>query len=340
MTMSRRQVLIGGLAASQLAAAPIARAAGAIPIRYASVGGTTDAGIYIAEDYGFFKDAGIDFSYRRLTSASALLAAVATNQLDVAGISLTPGLFTSIQQGINLRVVGDKESILPHFAATQFVVRTSLVADTTAKTLQNLRGRSVSVSGRTSASYFLLAALLKTHGLSLTDVKIVELSYTNTLPAIANGAIDAAVELEPYLSKILAEGAVKPVSDFVEALPPRASIVPIVFGEKLVASREAGEAFMLAYMKAVRVYSDAFLKGKDKDRIIDIIARRTNFDPEIIRRSNPVGFEPNQEVNPTFLDQVQRFYVEQRFIPSTVDVKKLIDPSFAAAAVRKLGRYS
>jgi NitT/TauT family transport system substrate-binding protein len=339
MTLSRRQVLVGGLAAAPFATTRIARAADTIPIRYASVGGTTDAGIYIAKDYGFFKDAGIDFSYRRLTSASALLAAVATDQLDVAGVSLTPGLFTSIQQGINLRVVGDKESILPHFS-TQLVARTSLVGDTTAQTLHNLRGRTVSVSGRTSASFFLFAALLKKYGLSLEDVKIVELAYANTLPALTNGAIDAAVELEPYLSNILGTGAVKAVSDFVEALPPRASIVPVVYSEKLVANRKAGEAFMIAYMKAVRVYNDAFLKGTDKDRVIDIVAKQTNFDPEVIRRSNPVGFEPNQEVNPVFLDEVQRFYLEQRFIPSAADVKTLVDPSFAAAAVRALGRYS
>lgn len=340
MTLSRRQVLVGGLAAAQIAATRTARAADTIPIRYASVGGTTDAGLYIAEDYGFFKDAGIAFTYRRLESAAALLAAVATDQIDVAGVSLTPGLFTSIQQGINIRVVGDKQSMLPHFAATQFVARSALVADSTAKTLDNLRGRTVSVSGRTSASYFLLGSLLKKYGMSTSDVKIVELAYASTLPALTNGAIDGAVELEPYLSNILRTSAVKGVSDFIEALPPRASIVPIVYSEKLVANRKAGEAFMVAYMKAVRVYNDAFLKGTDKDRVIDIIAKRTNFDPEIIRGSNPTGIEPNQEVNPLFLDEVQRFYVEQRFIQATVDVKTLVDPSFAAAAVRTLGRYS
>src|SRR5271155_3674327 len=132
-TFSRRQVLLGSLAVP--VAAGVGRtaiAAAPITVRYASVGGTTDAGLYIGEDYGLFKDAGIAFNYRRLESASALLAAAATDQLDIVGVSLTPGLFTAGQQGINLRVVGDKESILPHFAASQFVVRTELATGTTA----------------------------------------------------------------------------------------------------------------------------------------------------------------------------------------------------------------
>jgi NitT/TauT family transport system substrate-binding protein len=339
MTVSRRHVLAGGLAASTLIATRAA-AADAIPVRYASVGGTTDAGLYIGQDYGFFKDAGIDFSYRRLENAAALLAAVATDELDVAGISLTPGLFTSIQQGINIRVVGDKQSMLPHFAATQLVVRKDLVGSTTADTLAKLRGRPVAVSGRTSASYFLLGSLLAKYRMSLTDVKIVELTYANTLPALTNGAIDAAVELEPYLSNILGLGAVATVSDFTEALPPGASITPIVYSEKLAANRKAGDAFMLAYMKAVRVYNDAFLKGKDKDRVIDVIAKHTNFDPAIIRRGNPTGLAPNQDVNPAFLDLVQRFYLAQHFLQAPIDVKTLVDPSFAAAAVRVLGPYA
>src|SRR5665213_809229 len=82
------------------------------PVRYASVGGTTDAGIYIAEDFGFFKDAGIALHYQRLDSAAALLGAIATGHIDVAGISLTPGLFAAQSRNIGLRVVGDKESIL------------------------------------------------------------------------------------------------------------------------------------------------------------------------------------------------------------------------------------
>jgi len=321
-----------------VAAAP-ARAADPV-VRYASVGGTTDAGIFIAEDYGLFKEAGIDVKYQRLENAAALLAAIATNQLDVAGVSLTPGLFASLHQGIELRVVGDKQSMLPGFAATQLVARQDLAQGSTAEALARLKGKTVSISGRTSVSFFLVNRLLRKYGMSQADLRFVELSYANTLPAIANRAIDGAVELEPYLTNALATGLVKPVSDFIEVVPPvGASIVPIVYGEKFVANRRPAEAFMLAYMKAVRIYMDAYLKNVDKERVIALIARRTNMAPDIIRAGTPTGFEPNQDVSAEFLDEAQRFHLEQRFIPALIDVNRLVDRSFAEAALRQLGPY-
>jgi len=42
-----------------------------------------------------------------------LTAAVVTNQIDVAGISLAPRLFAAVRQNTNLRLVGDKQSLRP-----------------------------------------------------------------------------------------------------------------------------------------------------------------------------------------------------------------------------------
>jgi hypothetical protein len=42
-----------------------------------------------------------------------LTAAVVTNQIDVAGISLAPRLFAAVRQNMNLGLVGDKQSLRP-----------------------------------------------------------------------------------------------------------------------------------------------------------------------------------------------------------------------------------
>jgi NitT/TauT family transport system substrate-binding protein len=327
-----------------LTAASLGPAAAAAPqpivVRYASVGGTTDAALYIGMDYGLFRDAGIDFRYRRLDSAAALLGAIATDQLDVAGISLTPGLFASLQRGVQLRVVGDKESILPDFAATQLLARPDLATGTTAQMMQRLRGKTIAVSGRTSVSYFLLGTLLKKYGMTTRDVRVVELAYPAQIAAFPNRAIDAGVMLEPFLSQAIANGDAKPVSDFTEIVPPvGGSIVPIIYSEKFAANRRAGDAFMLAYMKAVHIYTDAYKKNIGKERVITTLAKHTGFAPEIIRSGNPVGFSPNQEVSAAFFDSAQRFHIEQGFLREPIDVRRLLDPSFARAAVRVLGEY-
>ena len=340
----RRRVFLGFFVALLIAACGVgsvhAAAAAPLVVRYASVGGTTDAAIFIGLDYGIFRQAGIDLRYRRLDRAAALLGAVATDQLDVAGISLTPGLFASLQRGVNLRVVGDKESILKDFAATQLLARPEYAGGTTGDMLRRLRGKTIAVSGRTSVSYFLLGSLLKKYGMTTKDVRVVELTYSAQIAAFPNRAIDAGVMLEPFLTQALANGDAIAVSDFVEIVPPvGASIVPIVYSEKFAANRTAGVAFMTAYMRAVRIYTDAFKKNIGKDRVIATVAKHTGFPAPIIRDGNPVGFAPNQEVNIQFMEQAQRFHIEQGFLREAVDVRRLIDPSFARAAVRVLGEY-
>jgi NitT/TauT family transport system substrate-binding protein len=84
---------------------------------------------------------------------------------------------------------------------------------------------------------------------------------------------------------------------------------------------------------------DAYKKNIGRDRVIATLAKHTGFPPEIIRDGNPVGFSPNQEVNAEFFDQAQRFHIEQGFLREAIDVRRLLDPSFARAAVRVLGEY-
>ena len=84
----RRYVLSAG------AAAPFIRFGGAraeTVVRFGSVGGLTDAGLYLADDQGYFAAAGLGVQMLRMPNAPSLLTALATGQLDVAGISVTPG---------------------------------------------------------------------------------------------------------------------------------------------------------------------------------------------------------------------------------------------------------
>ena len=96
---------------------------------------------------------------------------------------------------------------------------------------------------------------------------------------------------------------------------------------------------MLAYMKGVRVYNDAFVKNIDKEKVIEILARRAGVEVETVRNSNPAGLDPNQDINRESFDEIQKFFVDQGLMSAAVPLDDLIDPSFAAAAIAKIGRY-
>ena len=91
----------------------------------------------------------------------------------------------------------------------------------------------------------------------------------------AGGAVEeqahARVDLERVLDRVAAvvrKGEAIDVSNpghFAAAGPARIN-VPLVYSEKFAANRAMGEAFMVAYMKGVRVYNDAFVKNIDKEK--------------------------------------------------------------------------
>ena len=310
-------------------------------VRFASVGGLTDAGLYLAEELGYFREAGLVVEMKRMSNAPTLLTSIATNQLEVAGASITPGMFTAMTQGMKLKVVGDKQSVRPGFAATRLVVVKALSADTPAKMVQALRGKNVAVSAKAGSSYYNAASLLADHGVTLTDVRIRELAFPNMVTALATGAIEGAYIIEPFLSEVIRKGLAVDVSnpgDFASTGPARIN-VPIVYSEKFAANRPAAEAFMLAYMKGVRVYNDAFVKNIDKEKVIEILARRAGVEVETVRNSNPAGLDPNQDINRESFDEIQKFFVDQGLMSAAVPLDDLIDPSFAAAAIAKIGRY-
>lgn len=310
-------------------------------VRFASVGGLTDAGLYLAEDLGFFKEAGLTVIMKRMANAPDLVTALATDQVDVAGMAITPGLFAAAQQGIAIKIVGDKQSLGPGIAATRLTARTDVALATPAETIKSLKGKSIAVSARASSSYYHIVQLLGAQGMKLEDVKVVQLAYPQMIPALTGKAVEAAYLIEPFLSKAIHD---KLVVDIGHAGDHNKSgqawtSVPLVYSEKFASNRKAAQSFMTAYMKGVRVYNDAFVKGVGKDKAVEVMAKHSGMPKEVIAGSFPSGLDPNQEISIDALKEMVQFFVDQKLMSGAVDFDKLVDLSFAKASVAELGRY-
>jgi len=328
------------LVAAAISTVSSAMAADLTPVRFGTQVAASNAGLYLADEYGYFKQEGIDLKIVVMTDPPALITSLATGQLDAAGISTTPGLFSAFEQGINLRIVGDKQSLGNGFSGVRLAGRKGSVKATEAETFAALKGKKIAVNTKGAITFYLLEEELRRHGLSLKDVNVVELSQPNMIAALGSGAIEAAMILEPFLSQAIQNGIVEQISDVTGAAPGGyAVLTPLVYGETLVKDRKTGEAFMRAYMKGVRDYNDAFRKGKNKDKVIDILAQRTQVARDIIARSFPAGLDPDQRVTAEAMDVFQKFYEGQKLVRKPIDVKKLIDNSYAEAAVKALGPY-
>jgi NitT/TauT family transport system substrate-binding protein len=323
-------VLLGGASASGAQTTPTI-------VRVGTIAGLSDAGLLIAENLGYFKEAGIAVELKRMDSSPSIVTALATNDIQVGGIAITPSIYTAVDQGINIRIVGDKNSHGPGFDATQLVARRAVVTGDGNK-VQKLRGKSIGLAARASATFYQLSEVLKHNQMTLKDVRVVDMSYANMVTALMSGALDGALLTEPYTTQALENPDIVNVSNLVHK--KLVSTVALVYSEQFAANKDAGLRFMIAYMRGVRKYIDAVIKGIDKNAMLDIVAEKMRLDSAFVRKSFPPGLDPNQRVDIDFLRTMQDFYIEHGYLQKRIDVNRVVDTSFADGAIKQLGEYS
>jgi NitT/TauT family transport system substrate-binding protein len=169
---------------------------------------------------------------------------------------------------------------------------------------------------------------------------VVNLPYQDMNAALASRSIDAAIEFEPLIRRGIADGILvfwKPMSD----LYPYRQYTVVAYSPALARERpEVARGFMVAYLQALRVYNDAFVKGIDKAATIDRLIKYTNLkDPALYDRITPPGLNPNGTIG---LDNVlddHRWFVEHGQVQGDVDLARFVDNQYVDYALQQLGRY-
>jgi NitT/TauT family transport system substrate-binding protein len=281
-----------------------------------------------------------------MTDAATITNSLTTGHLDVAGATITPGTFQAAAQGLDVKVVGDKNFMapardgLPAMSGTRLAVRPEYARADLAATLAALRGKKLAIHSNLSIQVVYLRMLLDKYGFKPSDFQITPVLSPSQTAALKNGAIDAAVMQEPYFSQAVRTGIAKPVSDMTEELPPQGvSTTALLFGKKLLDDRQTGTKFMLAYVRGVRAYNDAMFFGKDKDRVISIIAKAMKVPADEISKSYPPGLDPNQAIDLNWLSTCEKSYRDSGSLDVEVDPAKMVDTSFRDAAIKELGQY-
>lgn len=140
------------------------------------------APLVVAEKLGFFKEAGLEVTLIPPSDPSAPPRLVAAGQADVA-ISYQPNLHLQVKEGLPLARFG---TLVETPLNTLVVLEGGPI-----KSIADLKGKTIgfSVGGFEEA---LLAEMLERAGLSLTDVRLVNVNFNLTAPLVA-GRVDAVI---------------------------------------------------------------------------------------------------------------------------------------------------
>ncbi len=310
-----------------------------VTIKFGQVGSISDAAIFIADAKGYFKEQGITLDLQTFQSAANMTTPLGTGELDAGGGAPSAGLFNAIGRGVNIRIVADKGSLTPGHGYEAVIVRKDL-ADRV-KSAKDMKGLKVSIAAQDIVPEYSLDAFLRTGGLTIKDITVVPLAFPDMIAALANKAIDVAVPTEPTATRILDAGTGVLITRTDVVVPGEQTAV-ILYSEKFASqNKDAAVRFMKAYLQGARFYNDAFDKKDPAKRkeAIDILAKGTKLDAALIERVVLPGIDPNGAVNTKSLDAAQQYFVQKGSQTKAIDMSKVVDTSFAEAAVKELGSY-
>ena len=308
------------------------------------VNAVSDGDLFIAEAKGYFKDAGIEASFVEFDTGAKMVAPLGAGQLDVGGGAASAGLYNAVDRGISIKMVADKATNVKGSPFQSFLVRKALVDGGQVKTLADLKGRKVAITGAGGSDASVLNEAMKSVGLTYNDVEKIYLGFPQHGPAFANGAIDGSITTEPTTTNIVKLGSAVVLTGN-DAFYPNAQTATILYGGDFIGKRkDVALRFMKAYLRATRDFNDALVGGKLQgpggDDLVAILAKYTVIkDASVLRNMVMHGANPDGKMNLDSLKKDLAFFKQTGDVTSKIEVEQVYDPSIAEAVVKELGPY-
>jgi NitT/TauT family transport system substrate-binding protein len=304
-----------------------------------TVGSMSVAGVYIATEKGYFREANITTELVPVQGMGAMLAPLTTGELDLALGGPSVGLFNAAARGIKFKILADQNSAFPGRSFFALMVRKDLVESGQVKDFADFKGRRVGLSTRRTTLELDLQKALRSAGLSLDDVTLVTMGWPQINAAFANKGLDAGFQLEPLVTVAVARDLAVRFRGLDEITPNRQNSF-LVGSEQFVAKRDLARAWMVAYVRALHDYNDAVLKNKNREEIIAILQKHSSVkDRAIYDKMVLPGIHPDGEVNVPSIREALETFKATGEVKADLDLDEMIDLSFVRYAQEVLGRY-
>jgi NitT/TauT family transport system substrate-binding protein len=154
-------------------------------------GWTGFAPLVLAKEAGIFAKNGLDVTIKKIPQKDRHLA-MAAGDIQCAATTVETWIVWDAA-GIKTKQIFQLDK---SYGADGMAVRKDVAS------IKDLKGRSVAASAPGTSPYFALAWMLKENGLSVKDVKVVNMEPGPAAQAFIAGQNDAAMTYEPYLSTV------------------------------------------------------------------------------------------------------------------------------------------
>jgi NitT/TauT family transport system substrate-binding protein len=321
------RLALAGLLA--IATSGLARAEETLKAKVGVLRLSSSAPVFIAQDRGYFRDAGLEIELKFFDAAQPIAVATTAGDLDFGITSFTAGLYNLAGKG-TLKVIGgmsrDKAGypLIGYFASNKAYAAGL-------KTPRDLAGKRVAVTQVGSSFHYSLGLLADKYGFRLSEVKVLPLqSLSNVAAALKGETVDAALLPVSSARTLMDDGGAKFLGWVGDQTPWQ---VGAVFASpKTLAGKSLATRLLAALARADREYHDVILStvvdGKaainDTTKpLLQIIATYTHLPLEQVV-GNCAYVEPDGKLDINNVANQISWFQEQGFVDKGFGVDAII----------------
>ena len=327
---------IGGAALVGLLALGTATLAQADDLLKARVGVlrlSSSAPVFIAQDKGYFRDAGLDVELKFFDAAQPIAVATTSGDIDFGVTAFTAGLYNLAGKG-TLKVIGGMSREKAGYPLIGYFASNKAYA-AGLKTPKDLAGKRIAVTQVGSSFHYSIGLLADKYGFKLADVKVLPLqSLSNVAAALKGETVDAALLPASAARKLMDDGGTKLLGWVGDETPWQLGAV--FASPKTLAKKPEVEKLLAALERADREYHDVILAavvdGKapinDKTRpLLEIIAKYTNLPLEQVV-GNCAYIDPDGKLDVKNVANQIEWLQAQGFVDKGVTVDAILARDF------------
>jgi NitT/TauT family transport system substrate-binding protein len=244
-------VLLAGLLCGSAAQA-------AEPLRLGLLHTLSPAPFYIAQERGYFRDQGIDLTFRFFEAAQPIAAAAVSGDIDVGVTALTGGFFNLAEKG-TLKVIGGALHEQKGYEGSA-ILASNKAFDDGLTSVDKLPGHSFAITQYGSSFQYMVGRIAEARGFDMKSVTLRPVQQiANMVAAVTSGQVDATIAIASMAKPLQASGQAHILAWAGDLVPYQ--ITAVFTTPAMIAGKpDLLKHFAAAYQRGVADYRDSFLR--------------------------------------------------------------------------------
>lgn len=323
--LDRRQLLSAGAACLFTSRSALAQSR---KLRVGVLRLSSSGAVFLAQDLGYFREAGLDVELVFFGAAQPIAVAAASGDIDIGVTAFTAGLFNLAGKGA-LSIIAGQSREVPGFPLDAFLATAKPNGDALRKP-QDIRGKRIGITQVGSSFHFVSGLVAEKYKFPLSEVTFVPLqSMGNIVSALQGGAVDGAVLPATVANGAISSGAARLLGWGSDEAPWQ--IGAAFASAKIKPDEKAISDFLVAYRRGCRLFHDKLdQKGApeaERAPLLEIVARYTQQKPDDVA-ATLAYVEPDGRLDlPNVAHQIA-WYQGHGFVDKGFGLNEIVDRRF------------